>query len=168
MIELRIALEIAAAGWRPSVCQRDSSPPDRRRREPGPRLGRGRPCARRILLRFLLGLHHETEGDLDEAIASYQRAGKLDPGSPQIPAILASLFARMNRPQEAIAASEAALRVEPDNPEAHRVLGTVYAAVVQADDRTGGGESLSGPFPISSVPRSATILVPSCCSPACI
>lgn len=80
---------------------------------------------------FLLGLHHESSGDVDAAIAAYQRASNLDPRSAEISAELAALYARLNRAREAIAAGEAALRIQPDNTEAHRVLGTVYAALAQ-------------------------------------
>ncbi len=92
---------------------------------------------------FLLGLHNESEGDLDGAVAAYQRAARLDPASADIPVMLASLYLRMNRAEDAVAAGQAALAVDADNADAHRVLGTVYASMAQADDRGRAGDSLS-------------------------
>jgi tetratricopeptide (TPR) repeat protein len=84
---------------------------------------------------FLMGLHHESAGAFEEAVAAYRRAATLDPSSSQIPAVLATLLARMNRPQDAIAAADMALRANSENADAHLVLGKVYASMVQADDR---------------------------------
>jgi tetratricopeptide (TPR) repeat protein len=91
---------------------------------------------------FLLGLHHESAGALDEALASYRRAATLDPSSSDIPAAQASLLARMNKPQDAIAAAETALRADPDSADAHLVLGKVYASMVQSDDRAASAPML--------------------------
>ena len=52
---------------------------------------------------FMIGLHLESQGDGAGASAAYQRAEKLDPQSAEIPAALAELYARMNRPSDAIA-----------------------------------------------------------------
>jgi tetratricopeptide (TPR) repeat protein len=103
---------------------------------------------------FLLGLHHESEGALDEAIAAYRRAATLDPSSAQVPAALAALLARMNRPQDAVAAAEAALRVDADNVDAHLVLGRVLASMAQTDDRATNSATLARA--ISHLERAAT------------
>lgn len=82
---------------------------------------------------FLLGRHLEDAGDVDGAIAAYKRAMQLDPTAADVPAELAALYMRQNRPQDATAAAEQALKIAPANREAHRVLGTVYAALADGD-----------------------------------
>ncbi|MGE5244765.1 MAG: tetratricopeptide repeat protein [Betaproteobacteria bacterium] len=82
---------------------------------------------------FLLGRHLEDSGDVDGAIAAYKRAMQLDPSAADVPAELAALYMRQNRPEDAIATAEQALKIGPDNREAHRVLGTVYAALADND-----------------------------------
>ncbi len=82
---------------------------------------------------FLLGRHLESEGDVDEAIAAYERARRLDPGSAEPPAELAGLYARQGQFVTARATAEAALAIDGDNIEAHRVLGSVYSALADND-----------------------------------
>ena len=77
---------------------------------------------------FVLGRSLEAAGDIDGAVAAYERAAELDPAASDIWAELAALYARRNRPDEAIAAGNAALERDPDNAEAHRTLGLVFAA----------------------------------------
>ena len=77
---------------------------------------------------FVRGRVLEGAGDIDGAVAAYERAAELDPAASDIWAELAALYARRNRPDEAIAAGGAALERNPDNAEAHRTLGLVYAA----------------------------------------
>jgi tetratricopeptide (TPR) repeat protein len=76
---------------------------------------------------FMIGLHLESQGDNAGASAAYQRAERLDPKSAEIPAALAELYVRMNRPTDAIAAGERAVNANPTNPEANWILGTLYA-----------------------------------------
>ena len=91
---------------------------------------------------FLMGLHLESQGDSAGASAAYQRAERLDPQSAEIPAALAELYARMNRPADAIAAGERAVKANPTNPEANWILGSLYARMSEmpttrdADRRT--------------------------------
>jgi tetratricopeptide (TPR) repeat protein len=80
---------------------------------------------------FVLGLHLESMGDAAGATAAYQRAEQLDPKSAEIPAALAELYARMNRPTDAVAAGERALKADPVNPEANWILGSLYARMVE-------------------------------------
>ena len=81
---------------------------------------------------FILARHLDANDNVDGAIAALQRAAKLDPTSAEIPAEMASLYARQNRAKEAIAAGEQALKIDPDNVSANRVLGTIYASLVQS------------------------------------
>jgi tetratricopeptide (TPR) repeat protein len=91
---------------------------------------------------FLMGLHYETQGDAKAATAAYERAERLDPKSAEIPAALAELYARMNRPADAMAAGERAIKANPSNPEANWILGSLYARMAEmtgtreADRRT--------------------------------
>src|SRR5687767_6680367 len=81
---------------------------------------------------FLMALHLESQGDTAGAAAAYQRAERLDPQSAEIPAALAELYARMNRPADAIAAGERAVKANPTNPEANWILGSLYARMSDA------------------------------------
>src|SRR6185295_1647394 len=80
---------------------------------------------------FVLGLHLESMGDAQGATAAYLRAEKLDPQSAEIPAALAELYARMNRPSDAVAAGERAVKANPENPEANWILGSLYARMAE-------------------------------------
>lgn len=81
---------------------------------------------------FLIGLHLESQGDASGATAAYERAERLDPESAEIPAALAELYARMNRPTDAIAAGERAVKANASNPEANWILGSLYARMAEA------------------------------------
>src|SRR5688572_12815548 len=91
---------------------------------------------------FMMGLQLETRGDGPAAAAAYLRAERLDPASAEIPAALAELYARLNRPADAIAAGERAIKANPTNPEANWILGSLYARMSEmpntreADRRT--------------------------------
>jgi tetratricopeptide (TPR) repeat protein len=84
---------------------------------------------------FLLGRHLESTGDIEDAIKAFQQAALADPRSAEIPAELAALYARQDRPHDAISSAEAALKLDPANFEAHRVLGMVHAALARPDDQ---------------------------------
>jgi tetratricopeptide (TPR) repeat protein len=79
----------------------------------------------------MMGLHFESQGDSTAALAAYQRAERLDPQSAEIPAALAELYARMNRPADAIAAGERAVKANPSNPEANWILGSLYSRMAE-------------------------------------
>ncbi len=79
---------------------------------------------------FLLGRYLESEGRIEEAITAHQRAIALEPGSAELRAELAALYARQDRAAEAVAAADAALQRDADNREANRILGSIYAAYV--------------------------------------
>jgi tetratricopeptide (TPR) repeat protein len=91
---------------------------------------------------FLMGLQLESQGDSAGAAAAYQRAERLDPQSAEVPAALAELYARMNRPADALAAGERAVKANAENPEANWILGSLYARMAEmpntreADRRT--------------------------------
>ena len=80
---------------------------------------------------FVMGLQLEMKGDGPGAAAAYLRAERLDPSSAEIPAALAELYARLNRPADAIAAGERAVKANPANPEANWILGSLYARLAE-------------------------------------
>jgi tetratricopeptide (TPR) repeat protein len=82
---------------------------------------------------FLLGRHLEGEGEIDEAIAAYERAGALDPTSAEPQAELAGLYARQGKFEQARTRAEAALAIDSANIEANRVLGSLFAALADND-----------------------------------
>ena len=70
----------------------------------------------------------EAAGDNAGALASLERARKLDPQAAEIPAEIAGYYERQNGPADAVAAAEQALKLDKANVEAHNVLGTVFSA----------------------------------------
>ena len=77
---------------------------------------------------FMMARRMESAGDMPGALASLERARKLDPEAAEIPAEIAGYYYRQNKPTEAIAAAEQALKIDQDNVEAHSVLGNVFSA----------------------------------------
>jgi len=88
---------------------------------------------------FLLGHRLEKTGKVDAAVAAYERAMQLDPGSAEIPAELSGLYLRQNRAEDALKAAGQALKIDPGNAEANRVAGFVYASQVEDTDRGPAG-----------------------------
>jgi tetratricopeptide (TPR) repeat protein len=83
---------------------------------------------------FLLARQFEDQGEIDKAVAAYQHAEALDPGSAQIPAELAGLYWRAGRLRDARAAAEAALKINGANVDAHRVLGGIFTSIAEPED----------------------------------
>src|SRR6478752_427544 len=83
------------------------------------------------MFEFMMARRLEAAGDGPGALASLERARKLDPQSAEISSEIAGYYFRQNRATEAIAAAEQSLKLEPDNVEAHNILGTVYAALAE-------------------------------------
>jgi tetratricopeptide (TPR) repeat protein len=77
---------------------------------------------------FMMARRLEATGDNAGALASLERARKLDPDAAEIPAEIAGYYYRQNRPTDAVAAAEQALKLDKANVEAHNVLGTVFSA----------------------------------------
>jgi tetratricopeptide (TPR) repeat protein len=82
---------------------------------------------------FLLGRHLESAGKVDEAVAAFERAARLDPASADIPAELSGVYARQGRFEDARQVAERALAIDAGNADAHRVLGSIMAAVADGD-----------------------------------
>lgn len=79
------------------------------------------------LYEFMMARRLESEGDAAGALASLERARKLDPQSGEISAEIAGYYLRQEKPAEAVAAAEQALKLDKDSVEAHSVLGNIYA-----------------------------------------
>jgi tetratricopeptide (TPR) repeat protein len=90
---------------------------------------------------FLLGRHYEGAGEIEKAVEAHRQAIQLAPGSAEIKAELAGLYARQDRPAEAIDTAEDALRLDPQNREASRIVGSVYAAAADRRRPLRPGES---------------------------
>ena len=78
---------------------------------------------------FLTARHFENNGKIDEAVAALRTAISLEPGSAELRAELAGLFARQNNAVDALNAADEALKLDPANREANRTLGSIYAAL---------------------------------------
>ena len=104
---------------------------------------------------FLLGRRLEAIGQVDKAIAAYNDALKLAPGSAELRAELAGLYARQDRAVEAVQSAEAALKEDPQNREANRILGSIYAALAdqRVSLRTGEDPALYVPRAIAALER---------------
>jgi tetratricopeptide (TPR) repeat protein len=83
---------------------------------------------------FMLGRRLEDNGDADGALKAFHRALELDPGSAEIRAELATLFARQGRIPEARQAAEAGAKADPENSEVNRLLGMIAAEDARSDD----------------------------------
>jgi tetratricopeptide (TPR) repeat protein len=90
---------------------------------------------------FMMARRMESSGDTAGALASLERARKLDPGAAEIPAEIAGYYYRQNRPTDAVAAAEQALKIDKDNVEAHNILGTVYSSWAEGATPPAAGQS---------------------------
>ena len=90
---------------------------------------------------FLLGRSYESAGDIDKAIAAQKQAIALAPGSAELRAELAGLYARQDRALDAIGMAEEALKFDQDNAEANRILGSIYAAYAEQQRPLRPGDS---------------------------
>ena len=102
---------------------------------------------------FLLGRHHESLGEAEQAVASHKQAISLEPESAELRAELAAVYARQEKALEAIRTAEEALELDPHNAEANRIIGSVYAALADQRRPLRPGES-----PQLYVPRAIAAL----------
>jgi tetratricopeptide (TPR) repeat protein len=102
---------------------------------------------------FLLGRYYESTGDIDKAVDALKQAIALEPGSAELRAELAGLYARQDKAVEAVQTAEEALKYDPANREANRLLGTIYAALAEQRQPLRPGED-----PREYVPRAVAAL----------
>jgi len=75
---------------------------------------------------FLVARQFEFDGQIDEALAAYQRALAKDPDSPFLNRATAELLARNGRVEEALPYAERAQQLEPDDEDLRLFVGTLY------------------------------------------
>ena len=68
----------------------------------------------------------ELDGELEEALAAYQRALAKDPDSPELLRKVAELSARASRLEDAVAHAERAYALDPSDRSTRLFLGTLY------------------------------------------
>jgi len=75
---------------------------------------------------FLVARQFELDGQVDEALAAYQRALAKDPDSPFLNRSTAELLARSGRVEDALPYAERAQQLQPDDEDLRLFLGTLY------------------------------------------
>jgi tetratricopeptide (TPR) repeat protein len=135
MIHLALAfvLGVQQPPQRPPSAQAPVQPPAVKSAKPSPGAPPTDPIAE-AYFQFMLGRTLEVRGDVEGAIVAYRKAMELDPKSAEIPAELASLYARQSRLRDAIDSAEAALKLTPAHGGAHAVLGAIYAELGERDE----------------------------------
>jgi tetratricopeptide (TPR) repeat protein len=79
-------------------------------------------------LQFLLARQLEAQGDAAGALEALKKAQALAPGSAEVLAEIAGMYARQNKVTDALESAERALKIDPKNVEANRLLGLLYTA----------------------------------------
>jgi tetratricopeptide (TPR) repeat protein len=146
MIHLALVLMLGVQQTppRPPSAQVPAAPAASKAAKPTPAAPAQDPIAE-AYFQFLLGRNLESRGDVEGGIAAYRKAMELDPKSAEIPAELASLYARQSRLRDAIDAAEAALKINPAHGGAHAVLGSIYAELAEQEDASAPAKGTTGP-----------------------
>ena len=87
----------------------------------------------RGLSHYIVGLYCEDLGDLDGAIAEYQKALAADPGSSLLHLNLASVFIKKNDAAQAIVQLKQSIGLSPLAVEPHAILALLYATQNKED-----------------------------------
>jgi len=74
----------------------------------------------------LVALDHQARGELEEALAAFERALEKDPDSAYIQRKLAMSLIRAGRPAESLEHAERALELDPDDPRTRVFVGQLY------------------------------------------
>jgi tetratricopeptide (TPR) repeat protein len=77
-------------------------------------------------LDYLVARDLELDGELEEALAAYQRALSKDPDAPELLRKVAELSARASRLEDAVAHAERAYALDPSDRSTRLFLGTLY------------------------------------------
>ena len=85
-------------------------------------------------LHYSLALQARLSGDLDEALAEYRKAQRLDPKAGEIRADVARLLQQTGKTVEAMAEAEAAVKAAPESPDAHLILAQLRHMQAQGDN----------------------------------
>jgi tetratricopeptide (TPR) repeat protein len=81
-----------------------------------------------------LGLDYFQQGQVDDAIAQYQRAMAIQPNDAQAHYNLGLVYFRQGWMDEAIAQYQTALAIQPDYANAHNNLGLIYSRLGRMDE----------------------------------
>jgi arylsulfatase A-like enzyme/tetratricopeptide (TPR) repeat protein len=81
-----------------------------------------------------LGLVFFAEGQVEQAIAHYEKAISFNPHMPRPYRLLGSAYLKLNRLDKAIAYCKMALEIDPDFPEAHGDIGYALSKVGKLDE----------------------------------
>ena len=90
--------------------------------DPGPELRPHAPPEYDILVAH----DHQARGDLDDALAAFERALEKDPNSAYIHRKLAMSLIRAGRPAESLEHAERALEIDPEDPRTRVFVGQLY------------------------------------------
>ncbi len=90
--------------------------------EPGPEVRPNAPPEYDILVAH----DHQARGELDEALAAFERALEKDPDSAYIERKLAMSLIRAGKPVESLEHAERALELDPDDPRTRVFVGQLY------------------------------------------
>ena len=91
------------------------------------------PAPAHAALHLNLGNARQATGQLDQAIASYQQAIRLDPACAAAYSNLGNVLQQQGDPSGAVTSYQVALQITPNYPEAHFNLGNAYEALGQHD-----------------------------------
>ena len=84
-------------------------------------------------LHYSLAQQARLSGDLDEALAEYRKAQRLDPQAGEIRADVARLLQQTGKSAEALAEAEAAVKAAPESAEVHLILAQLRHMQAQSD-----------------------------------
>ncbi|NJO49209.1 MAG: tetratricopeptide repeat protein, partial [Leptolyngbyaceae cyanobacterium RM2_2_4] len=76
------------------------------------------------------------QGDLDQALASYQRGASAEPDSPEAQALIGSVLLEKGDYLRAIVAYRRVVELSPQNPEAFYELGVALRGRDRTDERS--------------------------------
>lgn len=77
---------------------------------------------------FYIGLHNESKGKLDKAVAQYKISMKQFPWDPDSPFRIGRILRRQGQPRQGLVFLKEALRREPNFPEAINEIARIYLA----------------------------------------
>ena len=75
---------------------------------------------------ILVALDHQARGDVEDALAAFERALEKDPDSAYIHRKLAMSLIRAGRPADSLEHAERALEIDPDDPRTRVFVGQLY------------------------------------------
>jgi tetratricopeptide (TPR) repeat protein/O-antigen ligase len=96
---------------------------------------------------LLLGNYYATQGNLDEAAASYLKATELDPENAEAYSTLGYLYFQQGNITDALTYNEQAVKLDPSLARAHSTLGLIYYRLGRLDDAVAENLTVLQTFP---------------------